>query len=364
LFEKEKEVMNRFENLHIVSIASLVGKKEITNTDLAPRIGISAEDILAKTGIRSRFHCGEGENLFTLLASSLLLACARKGMDANQVNGIFVGANPTGPFLMPNTASIVASLAGIEQFHFGGQFTGCAGGLSALQAACNQLTLDSMAGKRKTYAVVAGDHTSVMMTEDSTDQMLFTDGASCMLVSNDPDIWLLDGVYTPVWSMNSVTLTEHADALVCPPAGHMIHDGRRVYRFATRLMPKIHHLLERLRFPPHSLFIPHQANLRIIRELTRGLKCHIHDETVQAIGNSSPASVSMALDYEWTRGTKHSQDQPVFLAAFGEGLTITVAELEGPRRRPRLVPSDDIEQTRAEVIKRYAASCWTAKTIR
>src|SRR4026209_1766111 len=133
--------MSKLSKLCIVSAASLVGvRKILTDEALALKLGISSADrILEKTGVQARFRCDEDENLFTLLTTALHLAVARVGLEVGDIQGIFIGANPTGPFTMPNPATIGASLAGMQRFHFGGTFTGCAGGVSALNAASIKL---------------------------------------------------------------------------------------------------------------------------------------------------------------------------------------------------------------------------------
>lgn len=305
----------------IIGIGSSLGSKKITNSNLAERLELSPEEIEAKTGIKYRFHCNqENENLYVLMASAAEQALNSAGLTIERINGVFSASNPTGDYLLPNVSSIVAGLMGLSGVYNGGTSTGCSGGLTELETACNKLFKNN---KVKNYLVLAGDQTSRIIKPGGLDEILFSDGASAVIVSNNPS---MKGYYS-IEKVDNRCFTEKSDALKLEREKHFIdHDGIAVYRFAIRTMAPILKMLGVDKFPEETYFIPHQANLKIIDRLTTNLDPHlVYKEGIINIGNTSPASVFIGLEYVNRKNL--SPHKKIVLATFGEGLTVAIAEL-------------------------------------
>lgn len=319
-------MQNNEANSHcrIIGIGSSLGSRRITNNELEARPGIMASEIETKTGVKYRFHCDPKlENLCVLMASAADQSLKSANKSVEEINGIFSACNPTGDFLLPNVSSIVASLLNSSPFYNGGNATGCSGGLIALGMAQNKLVDDSLHGRIKNYLVIAGDETSVIIRQGTPDEMLFSDGASALVISNDKN----NDHYYSVKSVDNTTYHEKADALKLKRGNLFLeHDGRAVYAFATRSMKSILRMLGAREFPAGRYFIPHQANLRIIEKLSEGIDPSlVYRDGIINIGNTSPASVFIGL--EDVSRKRLSVYNELILATFGEGLTVAVAEL-------------------------------------
>ncbi len=331
--------------LFIIGMGSAMGSRRIGNEEVASYLeGWPPEKILERTGIMQRYWCdSERENLYVLMAAAA--ESAAEYAQVRDIDGLFIGMNATGDFLLPNPGTIVASLLEMDDFYNGQGGTGCCGGLFALEAACNQLAVDAADGKKTVYAAVGADQTSRMMEERSTDHLLFSDAAACLVVTNDRE--LTERLYT-VKHMARTTTTLGGDALLLTTAdpGHLHHSGRKTYQFAVGRMPVISGLL-----PQHyerAVVIPHQANLRILDRLEKQMSGWAwYKESVQAYGNTSPASVMMALEDATDQGFVQ-EGLPVICASFGEGLSTAVAVLapEKLRREDRslLVRRGDVHK--------------------
>jgi 3-oxoacyl-[acyl-carrier-protein] synthase-3 len=339
---------------NIVGIGSCLGSLKITNEALAANLKTTPGFIEARTGIKARYRCDpEKENLYVLMAAAMEKAVhAADDISFEYIDGIFAACNPTGKFLLPDTPTVVASLVGIDNFYSGHGGTGCCGGFFALQYACNQLSLDTEENKTSVYAVVIGDETSAMITPGSLDEMLFSDGAVCVLVTNNTDL----EPYYMVKKIDRKTTYEGSKALMLHRGAdtYLHHDGRQVYKFAINIYPTILELTGKSRINPSTYFIPHQANVRIIHKLKEksGLP-NVYEDGVRNYGNTSPASVFMGLE-DLTRRNLITTGQEILLAGFGEGLSVAVAELTSGRLvETRGKPFEEVLFGSPEIAERY-----------
>jgi 3-oxoacyl-[acyl-carrier-protein] synthase-3 len=330
----------------IVGLGSSLGNKRITNLDLAGRLGLSAEEIEVKTGIRYRYHCdSEKENLYVLMASAAEQALKSANLPKEKINGIFSACNPTGDYLLPNTSSIVANLMELPEFYNGGISTGCSGGLTALDAACNKLPWKNT----QNYLVLGGDQTSRIVKPGSSDEILFSDGASGIIVSNDP---FIKGYYS-IDKVDNKCFPEKSKVLSLGRKDSFLdHDGKAVYQFATRTMKNILEMLEVNKFPKDVYFIPHQANLRIINRLTRDLDHNlVYKKGIVNIGNTSSASAFIGL--EEVNRKNLSPHKKIILGTFGEGLTVALAKITSSGKPlPEKLDEVSLKEKYMEIYKR------------
>lgn len=307
----------------IIGIGSALGSKRKTNNDIAAAVNMSPEYMESKTGVKCRYWCDPyKENLYVLMASAAEQALHSVGFDV-KIDGIFSAHDPVGEYLLPNTSSIVATLMGLSGFYNGGTNTGCSGGLVALNAAYNKLLQDTNDNGIKNYLILAGNVPSNITKKGGWDEVLFSDAASAIIVSNNPSI---KGYYF-VEKVDSICFPENSNVLSLRRRdGVLYHDGAAVYKFATGLKKPILKLLGIDKFPDDTYFIPHQANLRIINKLFEEVNPNLvyKDEIIEK-GNTAVASTFIGLEDVNRRNL--SFFDKIILTTFGEGLTIGVAEL-------------------------------------
>ena len=109
-------------------------------------------------------------------------------------------------------------------------------------------------------------------------------------------------------------------------------DGQAVYRFATRTVPKvINEVLEKAGMTAAEVdkYVLHQANMRIIASIAKGLKEPIEKfpTNIENVGNMSSASIPVLLD-ELVRDGKIVAGEKIMLAGFGAGLTYGACVME------------------------------------
>ena len=344
----------------IIGIGHTLGSCKISNPELSELLKIPESKIIEKTGIINRYHCDTSkENLYTMMCVAFRKATKTAGIDTQSINGLYTSSNPTGDFLLPNPAHIVGNLLDISNYSGGHIGTGCSGGLLALQAANAQLIMDRIKGTNSTYAIMVGDQTSRILSPLSTDQMLFSDGAACIILTNKDVPY-----YYSIQNIEIRTHTQNNDALKVPHAGLMNHNGRAIYKFASTIMPEI---LTICNVDPSNLkssfyFLPHQANLRIIEAQMSRLSLYpesVYTHGVQAIGNTSSASTAIGLE-DIIRRNLNMHDN-LFIATFGEGLTIGGTILK-KGDLTNLKETDNLEDLKKIYMNKYTAKWHDSKS--
>jgi len=307
----------------IIGIGHTLGSRKITNIELverlSPNLVISASEIEQKTGIKQRYWCDtKKENLYVLLASAMEQALWSSGIEKEAITDLFVTCNPTSDYLLPNTASLVADISGLKKIKISPIGTGCAGPMIALESILEKLFYHTLASEERTVALIVGDQTSNILGQNM-DRALFSDAASCFIIKNNRK-----GLYDLNYA-DHITFTESCDALRVLRDGTLIHDGRAVYRFATSIVPYVKELTGLEDFSSHHI-IPHQANIRIIDKIAQSLNAvDCYSDGVINLGNTGPASTFIGLEDMHRRDMINKKK--LLLVAFGEGLTVGVAEL-------------------------------------
>ncbi len=316
-------------NATITATARYLPERVLTNFDLEKIIDTSDEWIRTRTGIEKRHIVSEGQatsDMSTHVAKQLL---ERSDTDPNDVDVIII-ATVTPDKLFPSTAALVQNNISAKNA-WGYDLSGaCTGFLYALEAGTNLIS----SGKYKKVMVIGADTMSSIV--DYTDRntcVLFGDGAGgVMLEPSDNNSGIIDSILRIDGS--------GGDYLQMPAGGslnpssqetvekrmHYIHqDGRTVFKFAVKGMADIsadilkkHNILgEEIK-----LFVPHQANKRIIDAAAQ--RCGIDESQVlvniNKFGNTTAATIPIGLDEAVEHKTIQEGDL-VLLAAFGAGFT-------------------------------------------
>lgn len=317
----------------IVGTGSYVPENIVTNLDVEKIVDTSEEWILSRTGIITRHKCNDDQTTSEISYCASRQAMDMSGTEPEEIDLIIVGtASPDLPF--PSTACLLQSKLGAKNaaaFDLTAACTGFIYGLSIGEQFIKS-------GRFKTILVVGAEIlTKVTNYNDRTTCILFGDGAGAAIMKNHHDE---NGLfYTKILSDGNL---EH---LIQIPAGgtrlpltHELLDqnknkihmrGNETFKYAVRLMHQIVvDALEANDLEPEdiALFIPHQANIRIIKALSSRLKFPLDKVwiNIDKYGNTSAASVPIALD-EAVRAGKVKEGDLIVMVAFGGGLTYGTA---------------------------------------
>lgn len=327
------------ETLHLCRIAgtgSYVPERVVTNADFEKIVDTSDAWIVERTGIRERRFAAENEFTSDMATAAARKAIKNAGITAEDVDLIIV-ASVSPDNIFPSTAARVQNnLGAVNAIGFD------------LESACAGLIYGIEVGRRfiatgfKNILVIGAEKLSGMVDmQDRNTCILFGDGAGAVILQRANQ------------GTGRILATElgldgsRAEMLQVPAGGcrlrpthevldarqhYMAMRGKETFRYAVTYMvdcarkvfEKANCLVEKL-----TLAIPHQANLRIIKAAAErlGLRDDQVFLNVAKYGNTSSASVGIALDEAVTSGKIHRGDI-VLLVAFGSGFSWGAVLLE------------------------------------
>jgi 3-oxoacyl-[acyl-carrier-protein] synthase-3 len=320
----------------LTGTGSALPEKRLTNDDLATMVDTNDAWIVQRTGIKERRIAGEGETTASLATAAARKALDSAGIAASELDLIIV-ATVTPEMVFPSTACFVAASLGLKSTPAFDMAAACSGFIYALNTGANFIK----AGQYKTVMVIGAETLSRIV--DYTDRascILFGDGAGAVILqrSNDPSKGL---VYASLHADGN-----GAEAMKCMPGSqhpvtaamldtrdqYIKLKGREVYKFAVTKFAEL--IEDAMRVAELSkddlkLIIPHQVNQRIIDSAMEKLemgpeKAHVN---IDRYGNTSAASIPIALDEAMRAGRLSAGDAVVFVA-FGAGLTWANAVLK------------------------------------
>lgn len=287
----------------------------VTNADLEARLDTSDKWIVERSGIHRR-HVGS--TVTDLATEAAQAALARHGVPASSIDLVIV-ATSTAEDIIPPAASVVQHRLGAG----GGVMDvngACAGFVPALVTGYGALAL----GAHRILVVGADCMSRMVDPDDRSTAVLFADGAGAVVLeraSGPPPAEGGPGLVS--YDLGSDGGAH--DLLYCNQGSTMVMDGRQVFRRAVRMTVDSATLaLERakLTIDDVALFVPHQANLRIIE--AAGARLGIKPDRVAVVigetGNTSAASVPLALAAALDAGRLHHGDL-LLMTAVGAGMS-------------------------------------------
>jgi len=315
-----------------VSITGLgchVPDRVVTNDDLAKIVETSDEWIVSRTGIRQRRIAAEHEAMSDISLPAARRALEMAGADPKSIDLVIV-ATVTPDMAFPATAAIVADALGCTDAAAYDLSAGCTGFMYALAQAQAMVS----GGYSKRALVIGGDVLS--RTLDWTDRstlILFGDGAGAAVVEPVEHGGFL-GFELGADGGGGMELTfPNSGSRVCPPDERFLRmNGREVFKFATRVMvSSAEAILEACgkTVADIDVYVPHQANVRIIDHATS--KLGLPEEkvivNVDRYGNTSSGSIPLALADAADDG-RLEPGKLVLMTGMGAGLTWGSALIE------------------------------------
>ena len=301
-------------------------QRVLTNQDLERMVDTSDDWILTRTGIRERRIVGDDESVSTMAVEAGRRALEVAGLSPGLLDLIIV-ATLSPDKLIVASASLVQDALGAKKAAAFDVVAGCSGFIYAL---ANAYQFISSGAYRNILVVGSEAFTRYINWEDRGTCVLFGDGAGAVVVqANDQ---ATDMIHFLLGSDGSgaklLYVPSPCDKLSDMPKDghlHLMMEGREVFKFAvTTMVEASRQVVEAagFRIPDIDLFIPHQANDRIIQAAARSLgipseKIYVN---VDRYGNLSAASPPVALCEAVEQGRVKVGDL-VLLVAFGAGLS-------------------------------------------
>ena len=317
--------------VHGAKIAALgvsIPQRVLTNAELAGTIDTSDEWISSRTGIRERRVCRPDQATSDLAIEAANDLLATNGHQAEDVD-LVISTSLVPDTLFPATASVIAERIGAVNAGAFDVQSGCTGFVYGLAVA----TAFVSAGIYDTVLVTGAEAVSKALDwHDRATCVLFGDGAGAVLVrpSDNGSIFAFDlgndGSGAPFLNMPAGGTRLPASHETVDERQHFLRmNGREVYRFATRrVVESCRKTLDDagLSAAEVDLFVPHQANLRIIEKVASQLG--FSDEQVfwnlDRFGNTSCASIPLCLHDAMAQGRLKKGDR-LLMVGFGAGLT-------------------------------------------
>ena len=319
----------------IIGTGSYVPEKILTNQELERMVDTTDRWIVERTGIRERRIAAEEETNVTMGRIALERAIENARIGPEEIEMVVTGTNTTDP-AWPSAAGDMARLLHLpKNIPFFDLQAGCTGFNYAL-AVVEQFV---KSGQYRTAAVVGSDKLSAITDyKDRNTCVLFGDGAGAVLLQQKAKKGIIRSHLGGDYRLrDALLLRKNGNGGM----GYMWMEGRKVYAFAKRAMvesclrvldPDGRAGREKLRTMLDNIkaIIPHQANVRIMRsavedlesrfDLPKGVLENKMIVTIQKYGNTSTASIPIALDESLRKGRLRSGDLFI-LVGFGAGLT-------------------------------------------
>ncbi len=315
-------------SVRIVGTGLSIPEKILSNADLEKIVDTSDEWIRTRTGIVERRIAAPDVATSDMAHEASLRALQAASVDPDDIDAIIV-ATVTSDYLFPSTACLIQSSLGAKKAFAFDVSAGCTGFMYALKV--GKAMID--AGNAETILVVGAETLSrIMDYEDRTTCILFGDGAGAVVMArseipgilsislgSDGDAWQL--LYMPGGG-SRIPATEES---VKARHHYLKMEGSDVFKEAVKAMEAAS--IEAIRKADITngeidLFISHQANYRIMEAVRKRLDIPPEKVfmNVDRYGNTSSASVPIALDEAVKSGKIHQGDIILF-SAFGAGFT-------------------------------------------
>ncbi len=328
--------MNKPLRAKISALGTYVPPRVLTNANLEQMVDTNNEWIMTRVGIRERHIVDKGVASSDLAVAAARKALAQRGMEPSEIEAIIVGT-VTPDMLFPSTACVVQNKLGAKGAWGFDLSAACSAFLYSVQVGAQFI----QTGKHQRVMAIGADvMSSIIDYTDRATCVIFGDGAGAAILEPATDdseglidfIHEVDGsggqfLYMPGGGSLHPTSRETVEKKM-----HVVHqDGQQVFKFAVRKQTELClKLLERngLKGSDIDVFIPHQANLRIINATADrlGLRSESVIINIDSYGNTTAGTIPLAMNTAIEQG-KLKKGSLVLLASVGAGFTIGSALL-------------------------------------
>ncbi len=319
---------NSLRTVSIIGTGAYFPEKTVTNRDLEKIVDTSDEWIYSRTGMRERRIARVDQATSDLAAEAAKAALADAGIGTDEVDLLIV-ATLSPDMFFPSTACFVQDKIGAKNAYCYDLGAACSGSLYALETAKNQIAC----GAVNTALVIGAEKMSTFVDwKDRNTCVLFGDGAGAMVLrATGAKRGIMKGVFGSdgalahqLWTPGGGSRNPMTHEMLDQNMQYLKMEGREVYKHAvTQMTQSSLDALEKngLTSDDIKLFVPHQANARIINAISSRLG--VADRTflnVEKYANTSAAALPIAID-EAAKSGRIAKGELMLLVAFGGGFT-------------------------------------------
>jgi len=312
----------------ITGLGHSVPETRLTNQDLEKLVDTNDKWITSRTGIKERRVLGKDKGTSDMAVQAAINAMAQRNISADDIDLIIV-ATVTPDMIVPSTAAFVQKKLNARNCWGYDLNAGCSGFVCALATGAQFIE----SGRHQKVLVIGADKmTAIMDYQERNTCILFGDGAGAVILEPCPDND--NGIID--FSMH---LDGTGEKFLCMPGGGSLHpathetvdkrlhylyqEGKTVFKYAIRgISEDSAELLEKNRLSSNDVdvFIPHQANIRIMEAVADKLKLDPDKMVVniEKYGNTTAATIPLAMSEAYQQGKMHPGDL-ILLSAFGAG---------------------------------------------
>jgi len=313
---------------NITATGKYLPKEVLTNHDMAKLVETSDEWIQTRTGIRERRKVQKGEATVDMSTNAVRDLMERYNLDAKEIDAIIV-ATVTPDMILPCSAALVQKNINAVNAWGYDLSAACSGFLFGLESGAALI----VSGRCEKVIVIGADTmSSILNYEDRNTCILFGDGAGAVLLEPSEEFGIIDselridgtgGEFLRVDGGGSLHPASHET--VSNKLHYVRQDGKTVYKFAVRGMADIsYEVAERnnLKGDDISLFIPHQANKRIIDAAAKrlGLKESQVMINIDTYANTTSATIPICIAEVSEKNMLNIGDN-VIISTFGAGFS-------------------------------------------
>lgn len=316
-------------NAVIISTGSYLPAKILTNKDLEKMVDTSDEWITTRTGIVERRIADSAETSAEMGSRAAKLAIEDAGIKAEDID-LIIAATITADYQFPSTACLVQKKLGAKNAACFDLAAACPGFMYALASGAQFIRTGEY---RRILIVIADTLSRITDWQDRSTCVLFGDGAAaCVIAAGKKDTGLIsfllgaDGTGSELLMVPAGgSRLPASEDTVRQRLHYLKMNGNEVFKFAVRIMEKTAlDILKKnnLEIKDITWFIPHQANIRIIKSVAKRLDIPMKNVVINVnkYGNVSAASIPIAID-EMRREGKVKKGDLMLLDAFGSGMT-------------------------------------------